>query len=77
MQINDFVLTTINEGALYPAHKRLAREGTIADWLRHVTDPALRSYLKTGPSDRTLSTTERHEIALQLRDYYTQHIAEG
>ena len=77
MRINDFVLTTINEGSLYPAHKRLGAAGTLADWLRHVTGPALRSYLKTGPGDRTMSPGEANRIAVELRDYYAQHIAES
>ena len=77
MRTDDFILTTINESAHYPAHKRLAQHGTLAQWERHVAGPALRSYLKTGPDDRALSRTERHAIAVDLRAYYVQHIAEG
>lgn len=76
MQIDDFVLTTINEAALYPTHKRLGAIGTLAAWQRHVTGLAWRSYLKTGPDDRALSSIDAREIAIELREYYVQHVAE-
>ena len=76
MNIRDFILTTINERTLYPTHKRLGAIGTLAAWQRHVTGPALRSYLKTGPDDRALSSIEAREIAIELREYYVQHVAE-
>jgi hypothetical protein len=78
MRPDDLALATINTGEFYETHKKLAKNGApLAAWVRHVKKVALPAYRKsTHEPDAHLTHQEAVRHAIELRDYYTQHVKE-
>lgn len=76
--VADMVLFALNTGDFYPKHCELAKTGAPhADWRTHVFLNVIPRYRRETHTPRaTLTLAQAENAAMQLSDYYGQHVRE-
>lgn len=75
---DDILLCAVNTGAFYKSHCDMARRNAPSEtWLRHTLLLVLPSYRQAVRTTQYFNTETIGKVADGLREYYTQHIAEG